>query len=156
MVIAALVPACVERTRIDGESAHEDPLWERYEGDELNLDKMDFVLRYVEIGGRVECSGSGENFFEQTTEVFARARFRQTGDPARVRQIYVDFKYLDGALKGALTSQRNTDSDRAEIAETLRVDFNPGAECSCVMVKGIMWIDKHNPLVGGVICPEKP
>ena len=99
---------------------------------------------------------SGDNFFEQTTEVFARARFKQRGDPARVRQIYVDFKYMDGVLKGALTTQRNTDTDHAAIAETLRVNLNPGAECSCVMVKGIMWIGKHNPVVGGVIYPEEP
>ncbi len=159
MTIAVLTLGlgCVERTRIDAEGtpgAPETPLWERYESDELNLDQTNFVLRRLEIGGRVECSG--DNFFEQTTEVFARARFKQTGDPARVRQIYVDFKYMDGVLKGALTTQRNTDSDHAAIAETLRVNLNPGAECSCVMVKGIMWIGKHNPVVGGVICPEEP
>ena len=63
---------------------------------------------------------------------------------------------MDGVLKGAMTSQRNYDTDHAAIAETLRVNLNPGAECSCVMVKGIMWIGKHNPVVGGVICPEEP
>jgi len=159
MTIAALALGlgCVERTRIDAEGTSEGPetpLWERYENDALNLEKTNFVLRYVEIGGRIECSG--DRFFEQTTEVFARARFKNTGYPARVRQIYVDFKYMDGLLKGALTSQRNYDTDQAVVAETLRVDLNPGAKCSCVMVKGIMWIGRHNPVAGGVICPEEP
>ena len=159
MTIAALGLGlgCVERTRIEAEGAPgapETPLWERYESDALNLAQKDFVLRYVEIGGRVECSG--DRFFEQTTEVFARARFKQTGYPARVRHIYVDFKYMDGVLKGAQTTQHNYDTDQAVVAETLRVDLNPGAVCSCVMVKGIMWIGRHNPVIGGLICPEEP
>lgn len=151
LVSLCFAPGCVERNRLEPDLI---PLWERYDSEVLSTDKREFVLREIEIGGRIECTG--EHFFEQTTEVYARTRLKINGEPARVRQIYVGFDYLSGVMKGTHSTQRNYDSDRAIVKEKIRVNLNPGGECSCVKVMGIMWVGKHNPVASEIICPEKP
>lgn len=140
---------CVERETLEPDPI---PLWNRYDAEQRRAKVHDFVLHSIEIGGRIECKGN--RFNEQTTEVYARTLLKHDNSEARVKQLFVRFEYLKGVLKGARATDHVYRSDRAQVKERRRVELNPGGECTCVRVVGIMWIMNRNRTVTRIICPE--
>ena len=149
---ALALGGCVER---QNDEPHNTPTWVRYEIPDTNKSERPFVMRNLEVGGHIECINDGDAV-EQKTEAYARVYAKQTGHPARVKKIRIQFEYLGGVMKGAIAKRAATDADWVSVSETLKIDFNGDAECSCVRIHGKMLVlQKYSPIKLMTLCPEE-
>jgi len=149
LLLLSLSVACVERERLEPDPK---PLWERMNAERGNARNRSFVHWTLEVGGHTECSG--DRFFEQTTEVYARARRSADLEPVRVAGLSIRFEYKNGLMARARAQEDGSEVDQVRLREVLKVGLNPGAECSCVGVMGVMKVMKRTIAQSTLVCPE--